>query len=227
MLSKNSTRLLIAALCVITLVFLGIYRFKNREAPTALPSQAVHLPTPAETPVATETAPTQTPAAVVEQSAPITEDSDESSPIPAFRQWAEMAAVLGPDQADQNKGMKLAKARAIEMKALIQKDPATAVREALPTNLRAALPPQIAAAIEQPVKKSGMCSMRITCNHSDDSPHGNCNSTPVLQDDVYSWDAHYGDPQWETLVGQAVEFEGVAVEEQLAVAKITSAPLKE
>ena len=111
------------------------------------------------------------------------------------------------------------------MKALIQKDPVEALRQALPAEVRNSLPPQIAAAIEQPVQKSGMCAMRLACNHSHDGPHSECHSIPILTGGADSWNAYYGDPQWETLVGQPVEFEGVAVESELAVGKIDAAPL--
>ena len=121
--------------------------------------------------------------------------------------------------------MELAKARAADMKALIMKNPASALRLALPAELRSSLPANIAAAIEQPVEKSGMCSMRLECNHSADSPHEGCHSIPILMDDVISWNAYYSGPQWKTLVGQSVEFQGVAVDDELAVGKIAPAPV--
>ena len=58
------------------------------------------------------------------------------------------------------------------------------------------------------------------CNHSPDAPHGNCEATPVLLEDVASWNAHYGARQRQGFVGQQVGFDGIAVEEELAVRSI-------
>ena len=116
--------------------------------------------------------------------------------------------------------MELAKARAAAMKALIQKDPAAALREALPADLRTSLPPQIAAAIEQSIRNKGTVSMRMMCRHSPDEPHAGCEATPVLLEDIQSWNAYYGDQQWRTRLGQDVAFEGVAVDDELAVQRI-------
>lgn len=228
MFSKNSARLLIAACCAALLVVLGISQFKHREAPIAPPhqsarpmqAQATHLP------AVPETTPTQTPDANALESGPSVEEAAQSSAIPAFRQWAETAAAAGLAQADANKGMELAKARAISMKALIQKDPASALRQALPADLRASLPPEIAAAIEQPVQKTGMCSIRMMCNHSSDATHSGCEEAPVLLEDVDSWNAYYGTQQWRTYLGLTVGFEGVAVEGELAVQRITPTSAK-
>lgn len=222
-------RLSAVALCVAVLIVLGISRFGKDEGPTSppLPSEHAMQPQAADFPTTPEANPSQTSVVKIDCGTQSLGDSAESDVIQAFKQWAESAMASGFAHVDEAKGMELAKARASAMKALIQQDPAAALREALSADLRAKLSFQIAAAIEQPVHKTGICSMRITCNHSDDTPHGNCSSTPVLLEDVDSWNAYYTDPQWETLVGQTVEFEGVAVEGELAVARITPAPLKE
>lgn len=213
MFPKNFTRLLMNA-CAALLVVFGIYQFGQRKDPTT-PLQ------PQSANVIPRTEPIQTPEAKAQDSEPTVEESAQSAAIPAFRQWAETAAASGFTQADVTNGKELAKARAISMKALIQADPASALRQALPANLRASLPPSIAAAIEQPVKTTGMCSMRMMCKHSSDSPHGNCESTPVLLEDAHDWNAYYGDQQWRSHVGLTVGFEGVAVDSELAVQKIT------
>ena len=223
MFSTKSARLLIAACCAALLVVLGISRFKHREDPTAPPHHsACPMQAPAtQLPANPETTPTQTSDAKAQESGPSADESAQSSAIPAFRQWAETAAASGLAQADAIKGMELAKARAISMKALIQTDPASALRQALTADLRAALPPPIAAAIEQPVQKTGMCSVRMMCNHSSDATHSGCEEAPVLLEDVDSWNAYYGTQQWRTYLGQTVGFEGVAVEGELAVQRIT------
>ena len=223
MFSTKSARLLIAACCAALLVVLGISRFKHREDPTAPPHHsACPMQAPAtQLPAIPETTPTQTSDAKAQESGPSADESAQSSAIPAFRQWAETAAVSGFAQVDQNKAMGLAKARATAMKTLIRRDPDSALREALPADLRASLPPQIAAAIEQPVRTTGMCSIQIMCNHSPDSPHGSCENTPVLLEEVASWNAHYGARQWQGFAGKEVDFDGIAVGEELAVRSIT------
>jgi hypothetical protein len=217
----NTTRLLIGALCAVVLVALGISKFGHRETPAAKPIQAsqpqVAIP---------ETPPTQTPDAKEQSSDSSVQETAGSPAISTFKQWAKTATASGFSQADQIKGMELAKARAAAMKALIQQDPVAALRQALPADVRNSLPPQIAAAIEQPIKKSGTCALRLACNHADGSSHEECHATPILTGGADSWNAYYGDPQWETLVGQDVEFEGIAVERELAVQTIGAAPLK-
>lgn len=228
MFSTNSARLLIAAFGAAFLVVLGISQFTHREDPTATPRQPVRAIQPQSTHLAAvpETIPTQTSDAKAQEIELRLGESAQSAAIPAFRQWAETSAALGFAHADETKGMELAKARAISMKALIQQDPASALRQALPADLRASLPPEIAATIEQPVQTTGMCSIRIMCNHSPDVPHGKCQDTPVLLEEVDSWNAYYGAQQWRTYLGQTVEFEGVAVEGELAVQRITPTSAK-
>lgn len=229
MFSTKPARLLIAACCAALLVVLGISQFKHREASAAPPHHSAQpmQPQAAHLPASPETTPTQTSDAKAQESGLRVAESAQSSAIPAFRQWAETAAASGLDQADANKGMELAKARAISMKALIQTDPASALRQALPADLRASLPPEIAAAIEQAVQKTGMCSVRMMCNHSSDATHSGCEEAPVLLEDVDSWNAYYGTQQWRTYLGQTVGFEGVAVEGELAVQSITPGVKKE
>lgn len=225
MFAANSGRLLIAALCAAILVFLGISQFTQRNTPAVSQHQAV-VPTQAQSaplPAHAETTRAQSPDSKTGK--PVT-DAAESAPfsaIPAFRQWAEMAVASGKVHVNDDKGMKLAKARAISLRALIRKDPASALREALPAELRATLHPEIAAAIEQPVQKTGMCSVRLMCSHSPDASHGNCEATPILLEGIHTWNAHYGELQWQTYLGRDVGFEGIAVEDELAVQKITPA----
>lgn len=223
-----TTRVLIGAFCAAVLVVLGISQFRHRETPAAKPIQSAQAAQPqaSHSPAVLETAPTQTSDAREQNGGPIVPESVGFPAISAFRQWADAAAASGFSQAHQITGMELAKARAAEMKKLIQQDPIEALRQALPAEVRNSLPPQIAAAIEQPVRKSGMCAMRLACNHSHDGPHDECNSIPILTGGADSWNAYYGDPQWETLVGQPVEFEGVAVEGELAVRRINAASLE-
>lgn len=220
MFSKKSIRLLVPAFCVATLVALGVSQFENRVTP---PHRSVEQTNEQTNPLraSAETPKSQTLDSKPGKSPPSVKISNGNSAIPAFRQWAETAAAAGFADADETKGMELAKARAGSMKALIQTDPAAALRQALPADLRASLPKTIAATIEQPVKATGMCSMRMMCNHSPDSPHGGCESAPVLLEDVNSWNAYYGEHQWKSLLGKTVGFDGIAVDEELAVKSIT------
>lgn len=225
---KITTRVLIGILCGAVLVVLGISQFRHRETPGAKPVQLAQLAQAQDSASSAilETTPTQTPVAKDQNSGPIVPESPGLLAISAFRQWTDAAAASGFSKAHQVKGMELAKARAAAMKSLIQQDPVEALRQALPAEVRNSLPPQIAAAIEQPVQTSGMCAMRLACNHSHDRPHEQCHSIPILTGGTDSWNAYYGDPQWETLVGQPVAFEGVAVEGELAVRKIDPTSLK-
>jgi hypothetical protein len=141
--------------------------------------------------------------------------------VAAFQQWAEAAAASGLANADQQEGLQLAKARATAMKALIQQDPAAALRQALPRDLRAKLPRVITAAIEQPVKETGMVSILMMCNHSPDAPHNLCEESPVLLEDIVIWNAHYGAQEWRSHLGKTVTFDGIAVDEELAVQSLT------
>ena len=222
----NFVRLPIAALCATFLVIFGFSHFNARKKLIDTKQQSVlqleaQTPSPAAPVAPVVPSMSQTPKANEEQF------TADTTAISAFRQWAETAAGLGFADADLHKGMELAKARANGMKALIQKDPASALHQALPAELRASLPPALAAAIEQPVKTSGLCSIRMMCNHSPDSPHSGCTQTPVLLEDVDSWNAYYGAQQWQSYLGQTVAFEGVAVDEELAVQEITPSPHKE
>lgn len=220
----SSTRLLIAAFCVTLLIAAGIYRSNSREAPAAPTPQSAH-PVQAQTadlPVPAGTTSPQDLDSKAKENKPGGAKSAEDTAISAFRQWAENAATSSLAQADQTKGMELAKARATAMKTLIQRDPAAALREALTAELRSTLPSQIAATIEQMVQTTGMVSVRMMCNHSPDAPHGNCEATPVLLEEAYSWNAYYGSQPWQNHVGQEVGFEGVAVEGELAVRSITA-----
>ncbi len=219
---SNPSRTLLAACCVTLLIVLGIYQFGPRENPTAPPLQSARPVQPQATLTAAlpEETPIQTAAADAEKSGPSVVELAGFSAITAFRRWADAAAAAGFANADESKGMKLAKARSVAMKALIQADPASALRQALPADLRASLPKPIAAAIEQPVKKTGMCSMRMMCNHAPDDPHGGCETTPVLLEEIASWNAYYGEQQWRPFLGQTVGFDGIAVDEELAVRSI-------
>lgn len=224
---KITTRVLMGAPCAAVLVVSGISRFGHRETPAANPVPSAH-PVQSEAtrpPAIPETTPTRTSEARDQNGGSTVPESAGSPAISAFRQWAGEAAASGFSQAHQITGMELAKARAAAMKSLIRQDPVEALRQALPAEVRKSLPPQIAAAIEQPVQTSGMCAMRLACNHSHDGPHDECQSIPILTGGVDTWNAYYGDPQWETLVGQPVEFEGVAVEGELAFRRIGAAPL--
>lgn len=223
----NFVRLPIAALCATFLVIFGFSHFNARKKFVDTKQQSVR-PLEAKTP--SPAAPVAPVAASMSQTTNTNEEkfrADPTTAIAAFRQWAETAAVSGLADADLNKGMELAKARANGMKALIQQDPASALRQALPKDLRASLPPALAAVIEQPVKTSGLCSIRMMCNHSPDSPHSGCQETPILLQDVDSWNAYYGAQQWQSYLGQTVSFEGLAVDEELAVQAITPSPHKE
>ncbi len=223
MFSKNFVYLLIAAICAVVIVILGVSSFKHREDSTAPRRQSAEpMHSQAASQLAkSEATQTQTLEAKAGKSGPSVEDPAQFAAISTFRQWAETAAASDSANLDENKGMELAAARAVSMKALIQKNPAMALRQSLPAELRASLPPAIAAAIEQPVRKTGMVSIRMMCNHTSNAPHGTCESTPVLLEMVDSWNAHYGDLQWRTYLGQDVGFEGVAVERELAVRSIT------
>ena len=66
-----------------------------------------------------------------------------------------------------------------------------------------------------------MVSLRITCNHSSDTSHGNCQSTPILLEDNNSWNANYNEQKWRPQLGQTVQLDGIAVGEELAVRSIT------
>lgn len=166
---SNSARLLIAACCAAVLAVLAVLGMSQsgpgRDS-AAAPLQSTR-PTRAQAarPSATaETTLTSTPDSNALISAPVAEDPTGFPAIEAFRQWAETTAASGIAQVDQNKGMELAKARAAAMKALIQHDPASALRHALPADLRASLPANIASAIEQPVKQTAWsrCASRAT-----------------------------------------------------------------
>ena len=212
---------IIAAICAVLLVILGIVRFGNSGHPAAPPS-------PSTNPVKSQVAATPT---LAEKAEEMMEDAGSSvrepapsSAIEAFRQWAETGAASGFSGADETKGMQLAKARATAMKALIQTDPVSALRQALPAKLRAALPPSIAAAIEQPVKTSGTVSLRMMCKHSTDTDHGGCESAPVLLQDTVSWNAYYDEQKWHSHLGKTVDLDGIAVDEELAVRSVTPVP---
>jgi hypothetical protein len=220
----NFVRLPIAALCA---VFLAVFvmnqvndskKISEKKQQSLRPLQA-RAPSPA-VPVAPNV--TQTTKANVEKST-----ADPTTAISAFRQWAETAAGLGYADADVKMGMELAKAHADAMKALIQLDTASALRHVLPADLRASLPWALAAAIKRPVKTSGLCWIRMMCKHSDDSPHSGCQETPVLLEDLESWNAFYGAQQWRSHLGKTVTFEGVAVDDELAVHEITPSPHKD
>lgn len=219
----NATLLSIAVSCAAFLIVLGISIFRHprdsMEPPlhSAIPMQPLN----AEPSAHAGTDSTQTPDAKLEESLTIIQEPTQSPAIAAFRQWADSGLASGFTVANQGKGMELAKARAIAMKELIQTDPAAALRQALPAEIRASLSPAIAAAIEQPVKKTGMCSIRIMCNHASDASHDDCEESPILLEDVVSWNAYFGAQQWRNHVGQTVEFEGVAVDGELAVHRIT------
>lgn len=217
------TRLLVAASCAAFLIVLVISRLgQNGETSApALQSKRAMQSRTTELPASPETTPARTPDANDESGTQSFDGSAKTDAIFAFKQWADSAIASGFSKADQTKGMELAKARASAMKALIQQNPAAALRESLPADLRAKLPPQIAAAVEQPVLATGMVSVQMMCNHSPDAPHGNCEATPVLLEEVNSWNAHYGSQPWKSHVGQEVRFEGVAVDSELAVRSIT------
>jgi hypothetical protein len=219
---KHTTRLLLGALCVAVLAYLGVSKFGQRDNPIAKPTPSIRHAKPESS------LPPAAPESTQQVSAPSVHESTGLPAISAFRQWADVGASPGFSEADQIKGLALAKARAAAMKTLIQQDPVTALSLALPSDVRNSLPPQIAAAIEQPVRRTGMCAMRLECNHAFGAPleeAHQCHSVPILNGGSDSWNAYYGDPQWETLVGQPVEFEGIAVETELAVGKIAPAPL--
>jgi hypothetical protein len=224
---KVTSRLLIGALCGAVLVFLGISQLRHRENASAKTIQSEHpvQPQASQPPAILEDTTPPTSVAVEQNGGPGDNEAAEYPEISAFRQWADAAAASGFSEAHQITGMEFAKARAAAMKALIQQDPVEALRQALPADVRSSLPPKISAAIEQPVQESGMCAMRLACDHSHDGPHDECHSIPILTAGAGSWNAYYGDPHWETLVGQPVEFEGVAVEGELAVGKIDAAPV--
>lgn len=220
MISPKSTRLALAGFCAVILLAFGISRFAGHESPAAsVPRSQAH-----KSAAIPETAPAQT----GDTSAAASEPSAQDAPLPhgisAFREWAETSAASGFADADETTGMELAKARAVAMKELIRKNPAAALRETLPADLRDALPAKIAAAIEQPVETTGMCSIRMMCKHSTDADHGDCESTPVLLEDLESWNAHYVAGQWREYLGQNVKFEGISVGEELAVKSITPVP---
>jgi hypothetical protein len=220
MIARKVRNKLIAACCIVPLAFYGLSRLGDPENPaTAAPSKIAASAVNSRAAVS-EKSPQQAAIAELPSDQQPLEPASSSSAITSFHQWAE-AATKGASVPDERKGLELAKARAAEMKALIQSDPAAALRQALPANLRAALPKAIAAAIEQPVNKTGTCSMRMMCNHASDAEHSNCQSTPVLLEDILSWNAYYGQQQWQPYLGQTVGFEGIAVEEELAVGSIT------
>lgn len=220
MISKDKRRRWIVAGGIVVTGILGISYFGKRgnfaeEQQSAPLAQATWRPTgPASTP------PPLLADTSLENPAN-SGDSSATSAIAIFHGWAETTAASGFTQADEKRGLDLAIARAGAMKALILRDPASALRQALPADLRASLPKTIAAAIEQPVKTTGMCSMRMMCNHSPDVPHGGCEAIPVLLEEIDSWNAHYGEQQWKAHLGKTVGFDGIAVDEELAVRSIT------
>src|SRR6516162_3871129 len=76
----------------------------------------------------------------------------------AFGQWFQEQAptagrVLSPQV--QAAGLALAQARNAEMRALLEKDPAGFIRQAMPANERAQLPAELQAQIEERIKGRG------------------------------------------------------------------------
>lgn len=209
---------LIAIYCLLCLGSYAIYKMASKEKN----AQAVltQLPAPSEKKpaIASDQFPDS---ASKQQPQPALPTISDSSPIIAFHSWAETAVLSGFANVDEAQGKLLAKARGTAMKALIQSDPASALRHALPKELYAALPKSLASMIEQPVSKSGMCSMRIMCHHAEDQPHTNCEEFPVLLEDVDSWNAYYGNITWKDLLGKTVRFDGVGIEGELAVQSIS------
>ena len=114
----NPARLLIAAFCGGSLIIVGTYQFGPREDPAAptlrsvgpVQPQAANLPAPAKA------TPIQTLDAKAENSRLGGDESADVSAISTFRKWAEHAVTMGMAQADQSKGMELAKARATSMR---------------------------------------------------------------------------------------------------------------
>jgi hypothetical protein len=215
---KKSPNTFFVPITVLLLLFSSWYLVRNREKTSEgrVNPQTTESSTQRKTvaPLATIQQPRagQTPTVI-----PHASQSISGNAIAAFETWAFSQAVTGFNNADLTIGLTLAKARAVEMKALIKADPITALRLALDANLRSALPKNIADAIEQPVNKTGLCSLRMTCNHAPDSPHNDCQSSPVLLEDIISWNAHYVEQHWQPFLGQNVGFEGIAVDEELAV----------
>src|SRR3954470_15053715 len=79
--------------------------------------------------------------------------NDDSNSLNEFQQWAETYAPAGPsDKANlAANGLSLAKQRRGVLAALIESDPQEALRQALPTRLRAELPAEIVAQLEERV----------------------------------------------------------------------------
>lgn len=219
MFSKDKRRRLIVGCGIVLFLALGISYLERRGSSSAKQQSAPLVPAIQQSIQQTSTSSQP----LVNSSAGNLTNS-QKTPVPSaiaeFHQWAEAAAASGFSRADESKGLDLAKARASAMKSMIRTDPASALRQALPDALRASLPKPIAAAIEQPVKTTGFCSMRMMCNHSEDTPHGNCETTPVLLEDISSWNAYYGEQPWKSYLGQTVGFDGIAVDEELAVRSI-------
>jgi hypothetical protein len=81
-----------------------------------------------------------------------------------FRRWAESYVTAGPDEktAIIAEGAKLATERRDILAALIESDPAEALRQAVPMRLRQELPPEIAALLEERVSGRGEYNVLAT-----------------------------------------------------------------
>ncbi len=210
---------LIATCCFASLVSYAIYKNSNDKKTAQALVMASHVPTEKKPVVPTDQLEELAPSSS-SVPAQTTSSGTNLSQITAFHHWVEAAVNSGFAHANEAEGKQLAKVRGIGMKALIQSDPAEALRQALPMELYASLPPSFATLIEQPVSKTGMCSLRIMCNHAEDQPHSNCQETPVLLEEVDSWNAYYGDKKWRDLLGKTVRFDGIGIEGELAVQSI-------
>jgi len=93
--------------------------------------------------------------------------SERENPFQAFDQWVEDFLRGSLDAEGIESGKKLAVARAIRMKALIQSDPEEALKQALSEVQIARLPEELLPWIEQPIHQTAQYDVVITCGNAD------------------------------------------------------------
>ena len=72
-----------------------------------------------------------------------------------FRDWLEQYSISGSISASEQKGQELARQRRAVMAQLVQDDPASAIEQAVPTQLRQKLPTQIQQDVEEQISGYG------------------------------------------------------------------------
>lgn len=109
-----------------------------------------------ETQAAGRQAPTQQ-----EEPAPDARSRDRRSPLAKapvlgeFKDWLEQYSIAGSASASEQKGQELARQRRAVMAQLVQDDPASAIEQAVPAQLRRKLPAQIQQDVEEQISSYG------------------------------------------------------------------------